>query len=99
RVGPLLLDPDEHRVSIGGQPIRLTSTEFRLLHYLMSKAGAILSTRTLLQQVWGYDDPAGADVVRVTIHRLRQKLGAEPHGLSVIRTVPGVGVQLSLDAG
>ena len=52
----------------------MTVTEFRLLHCLMSNAGTVVSTGTLLKQVWGYNDPGGTDVVRVTVHRLRRKL-------------------------
>jgi DNA-binding response OmpR family regulator len=91
RVGPIALDPATHTVTRDGRPIDLTVTEFRLLHVLMARAGIVVPTRTILKQVWGYEDAAGTDVVRVTVYRLRRKLeaGASRH---LLRTVPGVGV-------
>jgi len=66
-------------------------TEFRLLRYLLSHANTVVPNRVILKQVWGYDDAAGTDLVRVTIHRLRRKLEDEPSRPSLLRTVPGVG--------
>ena len=66
-------------------------TEFRLLHCLMSHAGTVVPTGTLLKQVWGYHDPGGSDVVRVTVHRLRRKLEEDPARPSLLHTIPGVG--------
>src|SRR5262249_4420838 len=89
----------EHSVTKAGQPVSLTVTEFRLLHCLMSNAGTVVPTSTLLKQVWGYaDPPGGSDVVRVTVHRLRRKLEEDPARPSVLHTIPGVGVMLKSDA-
>jgi two-component system response regulator VicR len=94
RVGPLLIDTGQHVVSRDGEKIDLTVTEFRLLHALMREAGTVIPTRRLLKQVWGYDDPSSSDVVRVTLHRLRRKLGDDPAEPRLIHTVAGVGVML-----
>ncbi|MCA1644304.1 MAG: response regulator transcription factor [Chloroflexi bacterium] len=97
-VGSITLDMAEHSVTKAGQLVSLTVTEFRLLHCLMSSAGTVVPTATLLQQVWGYNDPGGSDVVRVTVHRLRRKLEADPTRPSLLYTIPGVGVLLKSDA-
>jgi two-component system response regulator VicR len=97
QVGPIVLDVAEHSVSKAGQPVPLTVTEFRLLHCLMTNAGAVVPTTTLLQQVWGYADAGGSDVVRVTVHRLRRKLEEDPARPSLLHTIPGVGVLLKAD--
>ena len=76
----------------------MSVTEFRLLHCLMSNAGSVVPTSALLKQVWGYADPGGSDVVRVTVHRLRRKLEADPSRPSILHTIPGVGVLLKVDA-
>jgi DNA-binding response OmpR family regulator len=94
RVGPLLIDAGQHVASRDGQKLDLTVTEFRLLHALMREAGTVIPTRRLLKQVWGYDDPSSSDVVRVTLHRLRRKLGDDPADPRLIHTVAGVGVML-----
>lgn len=93
-VGPLTMNVAEHSVQKNGQPLDLTVTEFRLLQFLMANAGGVVPTRIVLRQVWGYDDPTGADVVRVTLHRLRRKLGEDPSNPHLLHTVPGVGVML-----
>jgi two-component system response regulator MtrA len=73
--------------------------EFRLLHYLMTNAGNVVPMDQLLKQVWGYRDGGGSDVVRVTVHRLRGKLEHDPSRPQLLRTIPGVGVQLKSDTG
>ena len=48
-----------------------------------------------MKQVWGFDDPSGKDAVRVAVHRLRRKLDdGTPATPCLLRTVPGVGIQL-----
>jgi DNA-binding response OmpR family regulator len=98
QVGPITLDLAEHSVTKAGQAVSLTVTEFRLLHCLMTHAGSVVSTSTLLKQVWGYHDPGGTDVVRVTVHRLRRKLEQDPTNPNLLHTVPGVGVILKAEA-
>ena len=97
-VGPIVLDLSEHSVTKAGQTVSLTVTEFRLLHCLMTHAGSVVPTGTLLKQVWGYQDPGASDVVRVTVHRLRRKLEPDPSRPSYLHTVPGVGVLLKANA-
>jgi DNA-binding response OmpR family regulator len=98
-VGTLTLDIAEHSVTKSGQQVSLTVTEFRLLHCLMTNAGTVVTTGALLKQVWGYHDPSGSDVVRVTVHRLRRKLEPDPARPSLLHTIPGVGVLLKVDEG
>jgi two-component system response regulator VicR len=93
-VGSITLDLAEHSVTKSGQQVSLTVMEFRLLHCLMTNAGTVVPTSALLKQVWGYNDPGGSDVVRVTVHRLRRKLEEDPARPSILHTIPGVGVLL-----
>jgi two-component system response regulator VicR len=99
QVGPLRLNPAEHSAVKEGRTLLLTVTEFRLLHYLMLNAGSVVRTPALLKQVWGHADPGGADVVRVTVHRLRRKLEEDPSNPRLLHTVPGVGVMLKPGPG
>jgi DNA-binding response OmpR family regulator len=94
-VGALQLDLDARLVSIDGESeVRLTETEFRLLEYLMRNSEGIVRTRALARHVWGYEDAATRDVVRVTIHRLRRKLGDDSDQPRFIETLPGLGLRL-----
>ena len=91
-VAPVAIDATTHRAMKDGQPLSLTGTEFRVLHYLMAHAGAVVTTRQLMRAVWGYADGSGTDAVRVTLYRLRRKLEDDPSRPTLLRTVPGVGV-------
>ncbi len=88
--GPRLqLDPARRQVTLDGQPVELTPTEFELLHALMANPGWAFTRSHLLEKVWGYDDEAGEDTVTAHVSNLRRKLG--PEGAPLIRTVRGVG--------
>lgn len=91
RQGGLLIDLAAHSVTLHGQPIRLTPTEFDLLAMLARNPGRVLTHRQILSQIWG---PAHVDDVpylRVFIGQLRQKLEADPSEMRLILTEPGVG--------
>jgi two-component system phosphate regulon response regulator PhoB len=87
-IGNLLIDIDRHLVSINKSPVRLTSTEFKLLVELASKRGRVQTREHLLDKVWGYTYEGYARTVDTHIRRLREKLG--PSG-DFIETIRGVG--------
>jgi DNA-binding response OmpR family regulator len=93
-VGSLRLDLSERTLELDGAPVRLTGTEFRLLQYLMRNRNAVVPTDAIAKYVWGYNDAPARDVVRVTVHRLRRKLGDDGQSPRIIETVPGVGLRL-----
>ena len=95
--GPITMNLAEHAVTKAGQPVKVTVTEFRLLRHLISNAGRVVPTRVLLKEVWGYDDPGGTDVVRVTLHSLRRKLEAVPSRPQLLHTVSGVGLMFKAE--
>lgn len=88
-VGGLELDVDGHQVTRDGQPVRLSATEFRLLHYLMQNAGQVVSKAQILDRVWAYDFGGDASIVDTYISYLRRK--ADTTDPKLIHTVHGVG--------
>lgn len=90
-VGPLEIDTARHRVTVGGEEITLTTTEFKLLFTLAERLGRMQSREHLLQHVWGYHHTADTRTVDTHITRLRNKLG--PAG-DLIRTVRGFGYKM-----
>jgi two-component system OmpR family response regulator len=91
-VGPLALDAEGHQVTRAGQAIRLSATEFRLLHYLMENAGRVVSKAQILDRVWRDDFGGDAGIVDTYISYLRRKVDtAEP---KLVHTVHGVGYVL-----
>ena len=93
-VGTFRLDPGARTLYLDGVPTRLTGTEFRLLQYLMRHSDAVVPTAAVAKHVCGYNDAPARDVVRVTVHRLRRKLGDDGEHQRFIHTVPGVGLRL-----
>src|SRR5262249_28494985 len=97
RSGTLELDRRACRVTANGRPISLTTTEFRLLEFLMSHAGAVFSREQLLDAVWGRDRVVTDRTVDVYILRLRQKLEADPTHPVLIRSARGFGYCFETD--
>ncbi|MGN9908501.1 response regulator transcription factor [Phytohabitans sp. LJ34] len=91
-VGDLTLDPEGRQVTRGGRPVRLSPTEFRLLHYLMANAGQVVHKARILDEVWRYDFGGDPSIVDTYISYLRRKVDtSEP---KLIHTVHGVGYVL-----
>ena len=86
--GPIRLTPSRHEVIVGGAPIMLTATEFRLLNTIMSAGGRVLSRSQLLDRVFGADVVVTDRTIDVHITALRKKLG---DASAWVQTVRGVG--------
>jgi len=84
----LLVDMEAHKVSVDGEEVELTATEFKLLSELVHRQGRVHTRDQLLNRVWGYEFEGYARTVDTHIRRLRQKLG--PYAVFV-ETVRGVG--------
>ena len=89
----LLLDPETHRVTRAGAPLKLGPTEYRLLVTFMEKPGRVFSRDQLLDRVWGRDIYVDTRTVDVHIGRLRKALCAHG-GDDPLRTVRGAGYAL-----
>lgn len=93
--GDLRVDLARRLVTVKGQPVKLTPTEYALLRLLVQHAGRVLTHRQILKAVWG---PAYVDethYLRVYFAQLRQKLEADPTRPQLILTEPGVGYRLN----
>ena len=90
RLLDLTVDAAAHQVSRGVEPIKLSSTEFNLLRFLMHRAGHIVPRRTLIEAVWGYESTIESNTLDAFIHLLRAKVDAPPNR-KLIHTVRGIG--------
>ena len=88
----LELDEETREVSRAGNPIELSATEYRLLHYMMLNPRRVLTRSQILDHVWDYDFGGDARVLETYVSYLRRKLN--PHGSQLIHTVRGVGYAL-----
>lgn len=89
-IGNLRLDPANRTVTRAGRKLWLTPKEFAVLELLMSARGAIVSSEVLLERVWDEMTDPFTKTVKVTVSRLRRKLGEPP----VIETVPQAGYRV-----
>lgn len=93
--GDLVIDPADHRVVRGNQEIDLTPTEFNLLLFMAHRAGRILSTEVIFDNVWSYDTEANVESVKWYVWRLRKKLEENPSKPKYIITERGVGYRFA----
>jgi two-component system KDP operon response regulator KdpE len=81
-------------VTVGGQPVHLTRTEYELLAALAAHPGAVLTDRALLRQVWGPEYGSEDHYLHVYMARLRKKLEEDPARPRYIHTDVGVGYRI-----
>ncbi len=93
--GDLHIDYNTRTVTLRGEPVPLTRTEYRLLEILARNAGKIVPTRTLMAKIWGPLAEDNPDYLKVYIYRLRNKLGDDPHAPVYLHTERGVGYWLT----
>jgi DNA-binding response OmpR family regulator len=89
--GYLSINLINRRVLVRGTPVQLTATEFRLLAVLLQHAGQVLSYRTILDKVWGWEYQESVDYVHVYLSHLRRKLERDPRNPHYLLTERGVG--------
>jgi two-component system KDP operon response regulator KdpE len=90
----LVVDLGRREVTLGGESIRLTPTEYRLLVVLIRNAGKVVTHRQLLKEVWGPDSVSENQYLRVYMGQLRRKLEPDPARPRFLKTEPGVGYRL-----
>lgn len=95
--GALQVDLARHEVRVDGLPVRLTSTEYRLLSSFLDHPGQVLTPRALLARVWGEDHGRTSEHLKIHIQRLRRKLGDCSRRPRIIATERGVGYRLIRD--
>jgi DNA-binding response OmpR family regulator len=95
-VGDLTLDPASREVSRGDTRISLTRTEYNLLERLMYRAGKVVSRRSLIEAVWGFDRDIEENTLDAFMHLLRGKIDSAGRG-KLIHTVRGVGYMIRPD--
>jgi len=88
--GNISLDVSNYRISVKGEVIETSPTEFKLLNYLMQNMDRVLTREQILSAVWGLDFATDGAVLDTYISYLRKKLGDNAN----IRTIRGVGYQI-----
>jgi len=94
--GELVVDLTLRRVTVRGEEVQLTPTEYDLLRLLVSHAGKVLTHSQILRQIWGMAYVEQPHVLRVNISNLRRKIESDPSRPLHITTEPGVGYRLKV---
>jgi len=89
--GDLKIDFSERRVTVAGNEVKLTPSEYSLLQELAFNTGKVLTHAHLLHRVWGLEYEQEREYLRVFISRLRKELEPDPENPKYIITIPGVG--------
>ncbi len=89
--GDVRLDTRSGRVTLAGEPVKITAQEYKLLSYLMHHKGKVVSRTELIEHIYDQDFDRDSNTIEVFITRIRKKLGAD-----LITTIRGLGY--SLDA-
>ena len=93
--GRLTVDLQTRIVTVAGEPVKLTPTEYGLLRLFVQHAGRILTHRQILREVWGPNADEETNYLRVYITGLRKKIEENPRMPALIVTEPGVGYRLA----
>ena len=93
-LGEIAIDYEQRRVTVGGEAVELTATEYELLRVLSLDAGRVVDFDTLLRRVWAKRENADANLVRIFVRNLRRKLGDSAASPVYIFNQRGVGYRM-----
>ncbi len=95
--GPFSLDLEAHQLRVAdGPPVKLTKLETRLIQILIANADHVVSTERLLTHVWGHRGSGDRQLLKQLVHRLRQKIEADPAEPRWLQTESGAGYKLAI---
>jgi two-component system response regulator PhoP len=94
--GPVSLDMSRQEVKVGGEPVELTSFEYKIIEYLMIRAGKVISKTELTERLYDQDFERDSNVIEVFIGRLRKKLDPG-NQIKPIETLRGRGYRFALE--
>lgn len=97
-VGDVVIDPEQHVVTVRGTITKLPLKEFELLYVLIANAGRVLTRDTLIDRVWGSDYYGDTKTLDVHIKRLRSKVEVDPGNPTAILTIRGLGYKFERPA-
>ena len=94
-VGDLATDYGHRRVTVGGEAVDLTASEYELLHVLSLNAGRLVTFEKPLRRVWAKPESAGANLVRNFLRNLRRKLGESASSPTYLLNERGVAYRMA----
>ncbi len=90
----LIIDYDRRQVSVGGNPIHVTQTEYNILAYLSQHVGKVMTYASIIRSVWGSMDDGSVKKLQVNMANIRKKLGCRPGENRYVVNELGVGYRM-----
>lgn len=92
--GAISLDKEQKLVTVDGEPVKLTPTEFKILQLLMENVGMVFSSAQIYERIWEEDAYATDNIVSVHIRRIREKIEIDPKNPDYVKVMWGVGYRM-----
>lgn len=92
--GGLTLDLDAKEITLDGEPVKMTATEYGILEFLMQNMGKVLSTNQIYEAVWNEPSFQTEKTVTVHIRRIREKIEINPKDPKYLKVVWGIGYKI-----
>lgn len=92
--GAITMDRDQKQVTVEGELVKLTPTEFKILQLLMENPGTVFSSTQIYERIWEEDAYATDNIVSVHIRRIREKIEINPKNPDYIKVMWGVGYRM-----
>ena len=97
-IGGILLDDETKNVTVDGEPISLTPSEYNILKLLMENPGRVFSSAQIYEHIWNEDACGSGSVVAVHIRHLRKKIEINPSEPRYLKVVWGLGYKIEKEA-
>lgn len=92
--GAITMDTEKRQVTVDGEPVKLTPTEFKILQLFMENLGKVFSSTQIYERIWQEDAFAADNVVSVHIRRIREKIEIDPKNPDYVKVMWGVGYRM-----
>lgn len=93
--GDVVLDLKTRRLLRRGVHVHLTPLEYKIVVFLVRNRGRVMSSSAIVEHVWGYVGTGNEDLVKVHVHRLRQKIEDDPQAPVYVKTISGAGYMVA----
>lgn len=92
--GSITMDREQKLVTVDGEPVKLTPTEFKILQLFMENVGVVFSSSQIYERIWEEDAYATDNIVSVHIRRIREKIEIDPKNPDYVKVMWGVGYRM-----
>ena len=93
-LGEFVIDYDKRMVTVGGEDIKLTQTEYNITAFLSEQSGKVLTYQNIIKAIWGHTDSGSVKKLQVNMANIRRKLGEKPGESRYIINELGVGYRM-----